>query len=204
MQQKIVPPIYGTETAADGEGVMVGLIQKLLLDLVESAATSDQVAEVKRRAGIPPDMEFRIDETYDDEEWRRLLAATCEVLEITQEQAEEEFADFFFRDMVKRWPTWLQMAKSSREFLERQPLIHNGFATGMQEPAKRDAINDKFRIESADDELVVRYCSPNRLCGLYKALARSVFSYYGDQAAIHETQCLKNGDSACEIHICWK
>ncbi|MCH7988964.1 MAG: heme NO-binding domain-containing protein [Planctomycetes bacterium] len=182
---------------------MVGLIPKLLLDLIESTATLDAVKEVKRLAGVPPDKKYSISETYDDDEWQRLLAATCDVLQISPEQAEEAFAEFFFKDSLKRWPTWFQISKNARELLERQPIIHNGFATSMQNPNDRKAINEKFRLESFDKELVMHYCSPNRLCGLYKALARRILDHYGDQATLRETRCLKKGDSACEIHICW-
>ena len=182
---------------------MVGLIQKLLLDMIESTATIDAVLEVKRRAGVPPDKEYSISKTYADEEWQRLLAATCDVLKITPEQAEEAFAEFFYKDALKRWPTWFQISKNARELLERQPRIHNGFATSMQKSEERQAINDKFHLETFNKELVVHYCSPNRLCGLYKALARRILDHYGDQATLRETRCLKKGDSACEIHICW-
>ncbi|MCH7839448.1 MAG: heme NO-binding domain-containing protein [Planctomycetes bacterium] len=182
---------------------MVGLIQKLLIDLVESAGGAEAVVHVKRLAEVPEDKEFRMDEAYDDDEWRRLLAATCEVLNLTPEQAEEAYADFFYKDCVKRWPMWFQMSKSAREFLERQPRIHNGLATGVQDPEARRSINDKFKIEKHNGELVVHYRSPNQLCGLYKALARWIINHYGDKASIEETRCLKQGDPECEIHISW-
>ena len=182
---------------------MVGLVQKLLLDMIESNAGADSVREVKRRAGVPEDKTFRMDEAYDDDEWRRLLAATCEVLNITQEQAEEAYADFFFEDCIKRWPMWFQMAKSARDFFELQPRIHNGFATGVRDPSAGRAINDKFDLEEGNGGLVMHYRSPNRLCGLYKALARLLINHYGDNATIKETRCLKKGDSECELHICW-
>ena len=120
---------------------MVGLIPKLLLDLIESTATLDAVKEVKRLAGVSSDKKYSISETYDDDEWQRLLAATCDVLQISPEQAEEAFAEFFFKDSLKRWPTWFQISKNARELLERQPIIHNGFATSMQNPNDRKAIN---------------------------------------------------------------
>ena len=182
---------------------MVGLIQKLLLALIESTATIDAVKEVKRRAGVPPDKEYSISGTYDDEEWQRLLAATCDVLKISPEQAEEAFAEFFYKDSLKSWPTWFQISKSAQELLERQPRIHNGFATSMQNPEERQAINEKFHLETFNKELVMHYRFPNRLCGLYKALALRIIDHYGDQATLRETLCLKKGDSACEIHICW-
>jgi hypothetical protein len=68
---------------------MVGLIHRGLLSLVESAAGSDAVPEVRRRADVPENKQFRIDEAYDDAEWQRLLAAACQVLSVTQGQAEQ-------------------------------------------------------------------------------------------------------------------
>ena len=68
---------------------MVGLMQKLLFDLAESSAGVEATREVRRRAAVPQDKEYHINEVYDDAEWRRLFAATCEVLSLTPEQAEE-------------------------------------------------------------------------------------------------------------------
>jgi predicted hydrocarbon binding protein len=182
---------------------MVGLIHRTLFSLVESAAGNDAVVEVQRRAGVPRDKVFRMDQAYDDAEWQRLLAAACEVLGVTQPQAEQAFAEFFLRDALKRWPRWFAMSRSAREFLERQPKIHNSVATGVRDPATRRAIEDKFRVDSRDGELVVHYKSSNQLCGLYQALARCIIAHFGDKATIDEVRCMKNGDPECEIHIRW-
>ncbi|MEE8156425.1 MAG: heme NO-binding domain-containing protein [Phycisphaerales bacterium] len=72
---------------------MVGLIHKILVDLMEDMAGQEKVLEVKRRAGIDDGKVFRMNEAYDDE-WQRLFSATCAVLRVTQDQAEEAFADF--------------------------------------------------------------------------------------------------------------
>ena len=182
---------------------MVGVIHRILFKLVESQANRDAVLEVKRLAGVPLEQDFRIDEAYDDAEWRRLMSAACDVLKCTQQQAEQAFADVFFSDALERWPAWFKMSSSAREFLERQPRIHNGFASGVQNPERGAAINDKFEIEAREHELVVKYRSPNRLCGLYSSLAQWIIEYYGDDASVHETQCLKNGADSCEIHVVW-
>ena len=182
---------------------MVGLVQKLLFDMIESSAGADAACEVRRRAEVPQDKEFHINEVYDDAEWRRIFAATLDVLNLTQEQAEEAYADFFLKDGQTRWPMWFKMAKNAREFLLRQPKIHNGFATSQQDPALRSAIDDKFEVEECDGELVVHYRSPNQLCGLYMALARWIINHYGDNAVVEEACCAKNGASECAIHIRW-
>jgi hypothetical protein len=182
-------------------GTMVGLIQKILFDLIESLGGADAVRDVKRVAGVPEDKHFRMNDVYSDEEWRRLFRATCQVLKVTQEQAEEAYADVFCKDALRRWPMWFEMSKTAREFLMRQPKIHNGFATGARDPAARKAINDKFQLEARDAELVMHYRSENQLCGLYRALARWIVDHYQDLATIEETQCLKRGAPECEIHI---
>lgn len=182
---------------------MVGLIPRILCDLVETTAGADVLAEVKRRAGVAPGTTFSLDEVYDDGQWQRLLASACACLNLTQEQAEEAYADAFCRDALARWPMWFRISSNAREFFERQPRIHNGFATGVRDPEARKTINDKFRLESHNGELIVHYRSPNLLCGLYKAIARWILTHYQEQAEISETRCLKSGDEECEIHICW-
>lgn len=182
---------------------MVGLMQKLLLDMVESREGADALCEVRRRAQVPQDKEYHINEVYDDEEWQCLFAASFDVLHLTQEQMEKDFADFFLKDAQARWPMWYKMSKSAREFLLRQPKIHNGFATSQNDPALRSAIDDKFVVEERSGDLVIHYKSPNQLCGLYTELARSIINFYGDNAVVEEARCAKSGEPECEIHIRW-
>ena len=183
---------------------MIGLIQKILFDLVQERAGHEAVSELKRRAGVPEGKIFRIGEVYSDEEWQRLLSAACAVLHMNEEQAMEAYADVFGRDAMTRFSTWFEMSSNSREFLERQITIHNVFASGVRDPEARKAVVDKFRIEKFEDEIVTHYRSPNKLCTLYKALARWMFKHYRDQAIIEEPRCMKRGDAECEIHVIWQ
>jgi hypothetical protein len=182
---------------------LVGLIHKVLFDLLEAVGGPATVAEVRRRAAVPEDRRFRLDTVYADDEWQRLLAAAGEVLGKTQEELEKAYAEFFGRDSLRRWPVWFEMSGSARQFLERQQTIHNTFATGMRDAGARSNIRDKFRLESGDGELITHYRSPNQLCGLYKALAQWVLDHYKETATIEETRCTKRGDPECEIHIRW-
>ncbi len=182
---------------------MVGLIQKLLLDLVRQQGGPETVQKVKQLARVPEEQEFSINEVYDDKQWQSLLAAACDVLHLTPDEAEQAYATYFFEDAKQRWPMWFTMAGNAREFLEQQPTIHNGFAVGQQDATSRDAINDKFKIESLPAASIVRYESPNALCGLYKALVNRVLDHYGEVADIDETQCAKQGAGHCIIRIRW-
>lgn len=183
---------------------MVGLIQKNLIDLVQQEGGAEAVAEVKRRAGVPLDRTFRIDTVYSDSEWQRLLAAALDVLSMSEAQLLDAYAEVFCRDALARFPTWFQMSRNSRELLERQPMIHNCFASGVRDPEARRAVTDKFELEKRPEELIVHYRSPNGLCGLYEALARWFARYYGERADIWQAQCLHRGDAECEIHVRWE
>ena len=188
----------------DPEKVMIGLIQKILLDLVEERAGPEAVRDVKKSAGVPMDRVFRLGEVYSDTEWQNLLASTCRVLGANEDEVMELYADVFGRDALIRFSKWFEMSANSREFLERQIIIHNVFASGVVDPNSRKAVVDKFRIETFDDKIVTHYRSPNRLCSLYKALARWMFTHYSDEAVIEETKCMRRGDEECEIHVIWK
>ena len=182
---------------------MVGLIQKLLLDLVEQVGGADAVQAVRNAAEVPEERRFRLDTVYPDDEFQRMLQAACKVLGKTQEEVEVAYADFFGRDSLRRWPIWFETSSGARHFLERQQTIHNTFATGVRDPDARRGIRDKFHIEKLDHELVTHYRSPNNLCGLYVALARWILDYYKEDATIEESRCTKRGDAECEFHIRW-
>lgn len=171
--------------------------------MVESEVGEDRLSQVMDRAGMPAAYEFRMNEVYPDDQWGRLFKAVCETLNVNEQDAYAQYAVFFIADAQRRWPTWFEMSRTAREFLERQPHIHNGFSTGIQDPDARQAINDKFSLDSAGDELIVHYRSPNKMCGFYEALARAVLAHYGEEAVLEQKRCMRKGDPECEIHIRW-
>jgi len=183
---------------------MLGLVQKVLFNLIESLGGQEKLIEIKRLAGVPLDKEFRLDSVYSDEEWQNLYNATLEVLKISAHDADVAYADAFGNDIRERFPVWFQMSKNSYEFLARQPKIHNTLATCVADPDQRNEIQDKFRVETFNHKIITFYKSPNKLCGLYKALAQWIANYYGDEIIISEDKCMLKGDNSCELHIEWK
>jgi hypothetical protein len=179
------------------EASVLGYPLKLLLNAIESRHGREGVVRALAEAGLPADRLYNMNESYADTEAQRLSAAAFQFISV------EDIAEAFFNDTIVRFPMWFQMCKTSREFLEMQPEIHNTFAHGLQRPEDREAVRDKFRLEKLDDELVVHYRSPNRMCDMYKAIAQHVFRHYQDQATIEETLCVKRGDPECELRIRW-
>jgi hypothetical protein len=176
---------------------VLGYPLKLLLNGIENRHGREGVVRTLAKAGVPAERVYRLNESYADSEAQRLMAEAFQLISM------EDIADAFFQDTVTRFPTWFAMCKTSREFLEMQPEIHNTFAVGLQRPEDREAVRDKFRLEKFDDELVMHYRSPNQLCDMYKAIARRVFRHYRETATIDEPRCMKRGDSDCEMRIRW-
>jgi hypothetical protein len=182
---------------------MIGLIHVVLFDLLHELGGDALAKDVRARAEVPEARTFRINQVYDDAEWRRIYAAALDALDLDEERLNLAYAEAFVGDAMRRWPTWFARSPSARSLIELQPVIHNSFATGLRDPGERRAVDDKFVLERHARRVVVHYRSPNRHCTLYIALAKRVLEQYGEQAAIREPQCTRRGDTECEIHIDW-
>jgi hypothetical protein len=164
---------------------------------IEARYGRDGAEQLLVEAGVPANRVYGLNVVYEDSEAASVLGAAARRL------TTDELAQAFFDDALSRFPMWFQMCKTSREFLEMQPVIHNTFAHGLQRPEERDAVREKFHLEKLTDELVVHYRSPNRLCDIYRAIAQRVFQHYRETGTIDETKCMKRGDVECELRIRW-
>lgn len=182
---------------------MHGLIAKLVVDLADRAGGPEAAAAVRRRAALP-DRPLRIDDEVSDDTFGAMVGAACDRLGLSAAEAEEAFAAFFLEDALRRWPTFFRMSGTSKELLARIPAIHGCLVGGAPMSRMRAEKEDKFTVEDRGPlELLTRYRSPNRLCGLYVALARKVVAHYGDEAEIDEPRCTKRGDPECELRVRW-
>lgn len=182
---------------------MIGLIQQVLVKLIEDRFGLEAVQTVFKEAGVPPDQQYRIDVNYSDEECVRLIKATCAVAKLSESEVFEVYADYFLRYSRAIFPKFYEISSNSKEFLKRQPTIHNCFGVGLRSQSDQKAIADKFQIEEDGESLITTYDSPNMLCGLYVALAKRVIHEYGDEVIIEELSCTRNGDSVCRIRLTW-
>lgn len=183
---------------------MIGLIQKLVLQMVAEIGGPKALQDVKRLTGLPEDFEFRIDTDYDNQQMREILENACKVLQVNEDAALSAFAEFFLRDAQNRFPVFIAQARTSRELLIHQTTIHNMLGSGLRNAEKLKAINDKFQvIEHNNGDLKVLYRSPNQWCTLYRKLAEGVAEMYHEIITLSTIQCRKRGDKQCAFLIHW-
>lgn len=178
---------------------MIGVIQRVLVDVIREHGGDAAVVAIAGRAGLQGEPEFRIDRDYDDAECLRLIEATAEHFELTEDALYRIYADRFIRESRERFPMFYQMSANAREFLERQPRIHSTLAASLRTEASRDRVRDKFDVRVEGDDLQVVYRSPNRLCGLYEALFYRLLEEFGETGTLQVKACQKRGDPACEF-----
>lgn len=184
---------------------MIGIIPRLWVHTLRQIGKPEQVAQVLAAVGHPAHFEYALDQPYTDEECAVLMKTSQDVLGLGEDVLFASFAHAFMQDSLQRWPVWFEMSPTARDFLERQPRIHDRFNRSLnQRDLETGTHTPKFKVTATPTGLQVHYQSPNKLCRLYMAMARELLSHYQDHhATLHETRCMHRDDEACAIHISW-
>ena len=184
---------------------MIGIIQKVLVDLLESVGGADLKTKVMVRAGVDPTMTFRIDQNYPDDECMRLIDAAVTETGHSPEEIYQLYAKAFLDEVIILFPRFFEMSPDSKAFLQRQGKIHGIMAAGLRGEQAQRRVTDKFEAELVDEgDLRVFYRSPNRLCGLFKALAIEVGLMYQETISVQCEQCAKKTPNAeCVFRLHW-
>lgn len=183
---------------------MIGVIQNILMKLVEEKFGPNAVKEILKKTNLPSDFTFRIDTFYSDKEFITLFQNCCEAANWSEQEACDEYAVIFLREAKILFPHFFAMSKTSKEFLLRQPAIHNSLGAGLRDKKVRQNIADKFHIEEIDGVLYTHYNSPNQLCTLYISLANQLIKEYGEEGQVSSVSCARNGDTECIIRTSWE
>ena len=163
---------------------MIGWVPHVLVGFLDQVGG----AEVRRAsladAGLDPEANrFRLDTDVPDPACRRVVEAACARLGVTELQAFALFAPYFLDRAHAAFPGFFRSVTGTREFLLRQPAIHNCLAAGLRDPQRR-AVADKFRVDGVPRGVRVHYNSPNRLAALYVAVTHQLASRYGEAADV--------------------
>ncbi|MGM8850937.1 heme NO-binding domain-containing protein [Salinicola halophyticus] len=180
---------------------MIGLIQRVLIDHVESHYGEAAVDRIAAQAGVSSPGR-RIDTDYDDADTLAFFEAAGDYLELHHEALMTLYADLFINWTRRHYPMFFSMADSAQAFLGRQPAIHASLGAGIRDPDLRSRVNDKFRVvDQSEGALIVEYRSANGLCSLYRALFARVLAEYAQSGELAETRCRHRGDDCCRFEM---
>lgn len=162
---------------------MIGWVPHVLVAFLDEVGGPDARRAILAEAGFDPDARFRLDADYADAACRRILDAACARLGVSEEAAFALFAPFFLARSREMFPGFFARRPTVRAFLLHQPEVHNTLAAGLAEGERRN-VAAKFRAEPTPDGARVFYRSPNRLAGLYAAVARRLGDEFGQPTTV--------------------
>lgn len=171
---------------------MIGWVPHVLSAFLAEVAGPAARDAILAEAGFEPAIPFRLDAPYADAACRRIVDVACARLGVAEEDAFALFAPVFLRHARDAFPGFFTHRPTLREFLLHQPEVHDTLSAGLTDD-DRGRVAAKFRVEPAGPAGVrILYRSPNRLAGLYAAVARRLAEEMGERAAV----AFEAGDAA--------
>jgi predicted hydrocarbon binding protein len=153
--------------------------------------------EVIRQAGVPKRLYYRVAE-YPDEEAFALLGALSLALGESVAEVLEGFGEFLVPDLMRMARYWIRPEwKTLDVIVNTEQTIHEALRS---EGSSTDPPRLRAR-RTSDDEVVVTYASPRRLCNLARGIIRGLAAHYGEAVSIDEPACMLKGASACELVV---
>ena len=89
---------------------MIGIIQKVLLDLLEETGGKPLLGAVLKRAEVPENVTFRIDQNYSDDEFHRLLQASSDETGLSEDELSALYAKAFLKRARDLFPRFFDMS----------------------------------------------------------------------------------------------
>lgn len=179
--------------------VMIGIIHKVLFDVLKQAGGDDLVVQVTDAAGVNAS-DIRISETYPDHEFAQLFASTLQITQLPRATVVDLYADAFLAYAQELFPAFFAMSDSAYDFLRRQPKIHTSLSASLVNDEEREQVEQKFSLVEEDDgSLNLSYFSKVGLCDLYHSLAYKIAEHYGDEITISAETC--GGGKQCSLRL---
>ena len=176
---------------------MHGTIFAELQKYVVSRLGDGAWATLKREAGVTRESYDPLD-VYPDAEAIALVAAGSRVTGTPADVLLEDFGAFIAPDLLDLYwgavqPEWrtLDLLENTESAIHEVVRIRQKGSTPPYLHARR----------TADDEVVITYTSPRKLCAIAKGIIRGIAAHYGDSIALTERECMLRGDDACMLLV---
>lgn len=168
---------------------MHGVIHLQFKNYVDTRHGAATWREILARLGIPRRLAYISIGQYEDEELRAIVQVLAERTRTAPDSVLEDFGRFLAPALIGAYSELIPPEWRTLDLL----------ANAARSPAARPPSLQCRR--SAEDEVVIIYSSPRKLCALAKGIVAGIARYYGEQINLLETSCMHRGHLACRLVV---
>ena len=176
---------------------MHGIIMNQLRRFVIDRFGRDTWPELTQAAGVPlPNEPLTLGTLYPDEYLAALLPVAVEASGLTAEQLLEDFGLYLAPALLRVYEPLIDPDWRALEVIENtEGVIHT--VVRQQNPGAAPPFLQVRRV--SDDEVVLDYTSPRRLCAVANGIGRGMGVQFGETVTVSETECMHRGDPCCRL-----
>lgn len=136
--------------------------------------------------------------TYEDAELMALISELAQLTSIPIPQLIEAFGIYMFPVLANKYPVFIQQNMSLKEFLKSINDIIHVEVKKLYPEAGLPLITYE---DPADNQLIMLYRSPRKLCYLAIGLSKGAATYFKNNIVIKHPICMHNGADHCRLEM---
>lgn len=177
---------------------MKGAVFIALNEMIESQYGINTWEELLDEVKPPSNGIYTSTEDYSDDEMTQFVLAISKKLSLESSQVTRLFGKFLFTELNKKYGIFTKLSSSLFEFLVSiENVIHKEVRKLYTNP-NLPTLACEIKNEN---EIIVTYQSPRKLCFLAEGLMFGAANYYKENVVIDHTQCMHDGFDTCTLHI---
>ncbi len=176
---------------------MHGIIFVELKKFADSRLGNEGWNEVLKDSGIGQKMYIPIQE-YPDDEAVSILSAISTRIGRPLPYVLEEFGEFIVPGLIRMYKALIKPEWGALDLVEHtEQTIHS--VVRIKNPGAKPPELKCSR--PSQDEVVISYTSPRKMCAIAKGIMKGVAKHYNEQVLITEKTCMLSGSSSCSISM---
>ena len=137
-------------------------------------------------------------QTYPDDDIVRVVGAAVEMTGKSATEILEAFGEFVVPTYLQVYGALLDSSWKTLDVIEHtEETIHR--VVRMRQPG---AAPPRLHVErKSDDEVLITYDSPRKLCAVARGISSGVAKHFGEHIAITDRACMSSGAPKCLISV---
>lgn len=160
---------------------MKGIIAICLKRLIKKEYGLDKWYDILEGAGFDKYALIKASDNLDDTKFMDIIKSTCEVLDITLEQAADAFGEYWVNEYAPEvYAVYYRGMKTAKDFILNMNKVHKSVVANLE-----DARPPSFEYEWKDDKtLQINYKSDRNLAVIMIGLLKGVGTYFNEDLKI--------------------